>query len=202
AASAFPSTFPCARSRTDLFGRTGFSLFGFRRIGTRARQAEQLAKKVIYFVIPKSPRRLRSLSLVQTQEKRDSSARSAPRNDKNLSFSVSREASPTCGFANIGGIGYEIHAARGKGMAARDAAQREPRTTPRAVDAHGLGGVMRAGRIKLAGARHQRRKKSLIHSHGKEQGARREAHVFGPVFRIPRSRRTSSASSGANAACA
>ena len=102
----------------------------------------------------------------------------------------------------IGGIRYEIHAAPREGMTARDAAQREPRTAPRTVDSYGLGGVMRAGRIELAGARHQRRKKSLIHAHGKEYRARRPAHGFGPVLRMPRSRRTSSASSGANAACA
>ena len=93
-------------------------------------------------------------------------------------------------------------------MAAREAPQREPRTAPRAVDFQGFSGIVRAGRIKLAGARHQRRKKRLIHAHGEEQRARREAHVFGPVFRtlsravfwMERSRRTSSASSGANAA--
>jgi hypothetical protein len=49
-------------------------------------------KRVIYFVIPNE---VRNLSLVQTGEKRDSSARSAPRNDKNLSFSASCEAAAT-----------------------------------------------------------------------------------------------------------
>src|ERR1700674_3727078 len=112
------------------------------------------------------------------------------------------EACATFGFAEISGVGHKIHAAPRERMAARDAAQRKPRTAPRAVDSQGLGGVVRAGRIKLAGARHQRRKKSLVHAHGKEQRARRTAHVFGPVLRMPRSRRTSSASRGANAACA
>ena len=70
------------------------------------------------------------------------------------------------------------------GWQRESAPQREPRTAPRAVDSHGLSGVVRAGRIKLAGARHQRRKKSLVHAHGKEQRARREAHVFGPVFAL------------------
>jgi len=114
------------------------------------------------------------------------------------------KARPT--FQKIAGIGHEIHAARRERMTPRDAAQREPRTATRAVDSHGLGGVMRAGRIKLAGARHQRRKKSLIHAHGKEQPARRKAQAFGwafrPVFWMERSNRTSSAASGANAACA
>jgi hypothetical protein len=49
-----------------------------------AARTEQIAEKVIYFVIPGE---VRNLSLVLTQEKRDSSARSAPRNDKNMSFS-------------------------------------------------------------------------------------------------------------------
>jgi hypothetical protein len=49
--------------------------------------AMQAAEKVIYFVIPNE---VRNLSLVYCQEKRDSSARSAPRNDKKLSFSASR----------------------------------------------------------------------------------------------------------------
>jgi hypothetical protein len=41
------------------------------------------AESVIYFVIPSEAR---NLSLIETQEKRDSSARSVPRNDKMLSF--------------------------------------------------------------------------------------------------------------------
>src|SRR6266851_1122143 len=45
--------------------------------------AIQAAEKVVYFVIPSEARNLSSISM---QEKRDSSARSAPRNDKNLSF--------------------------------------------------------------------------------------------------------------------
>jgi hypothetical protein len=44
-----------------------------------AARTEQIAEKVIYFVIPDE---VRNLSLVLTQEKRDSSTRSAPRNDK------------------------------------------------------------------------------------------------------------------------
>jgi hypothetical protein len=46
--------------------------------------AHQAAEKVIYCVIPNE---VRNLSLVLSQEKRDSSARSAPRKDKHLSFS-------------------------------------------------------------------------------------------------------------------
>jgi hypothetical protein len=38
--------------------------------------ASQLAEKVVYFVIPSEAR---NLSLIENQEKRDSSARSAPR---------------------------------------------------------------------------------------------------------------------------
>ena len=48
-------------------------------------QALQAAEKRIYFAIP---REARNLSLIETQEKRDSSARGAPRNDKYLSFSA------------------------------------------------------------------------------------------------------------------
>ena len=46
-------------------------------------QATKAVKKTLYFVIPNE---VRNLSLVYAQEKRDSSARSAPRNDRNLSF--------------------------------------------------------------------------------------------------------------------
>jgi hypothetical protein len=46
---------------------------------TKRRQAEQTAEKVFYFAIPNE---VRNLSLVYAPEKRDSSARSAPRNDK------------------------------------------------------------------------------------------------------------------------
>jgi hypothetical protein len=53
------------------------------------KQAEQLAEKLVYFVIPSEAR---NLSLMESKEKRDSSARSAPRNDKIVSFSVAREA--------------------------------------------------------------------------------------------------------------
>jgi hypothetical protein len=58
----------------------------------KTRQAEQAAEKVVYFVIPSEAR---NLSLIKTQEKRDSSARSVPRNDKSLSFSAVCEAFPT-----------------------------------------------------------------------------------------------------------
>jgi len=65
---------------------------------TETRQVEQAAEKAIHFVILNE---VRNLSLVQTQEMKDSSARSAPRftenvlreqNDKSLSFSASCEA--------------------------------------------------------------------------------------------------------------
>ncbi len=52
-------------------------------------RASQLAEKVVYFVIPSEAR---NLSLIETQEKRDSSARSAPRNDKIANCSASRSA--------------------------------------------------------------------------------------------------------------
>jgi hypothetical protein len=99
-------------------------------------------------------------------------------------------------------VRHQIHPAARKGMAPQHAAQRQPRPTPRSVDSHGIRRVMRARGIKLAGARHQRRKKSLVHAHQKEQRARLPAHTcaFGALLRIPRSRRTSSASSGANSA--
>jgi hypothetical protein len=54
---------------------------------------EGAAEKVVYFVIPSEAR---NLSLIETQEKRDSSARSVPRNDKILSFSA------TCEFCASG----------------------------------------------------------------------------------------------------
>jgi hypothetical protein len=44
------------------------------------RPPSEAAEKVVYFVIPSEAR---NLSWIETQEKRDSSARSAPRNDKN-----------------------------------------------------------------------------------------------------------------------
>jgi hypothetical protein len=50
--------------------------------------AEQAAKKVIYVVIPSEAR---NLSSIETQGKRDSSARSVPRNDKLLGFSAASE---------------------------------------------------------------------------------------------------------------
>src|SRR5579864_5041170 len=59
---------------------------------------KQAAEKIIYFVIP-SPRTERSrraearnLSLIYMQERRDSSARSPPRNDKKLSSSATSKS--------------------------------------------------------------------------------------------------------------
>jgi hypothetical protein len=43
----------------------------------------------MFFVIPSEAR---NLSLIECREKRDFSARSAPRNDKSLSVSASRQA--------------------------------------------------------------------------------------------------------------
>ena len=48
--------------------------------------AEHVAEKVLFAVIPNE---VRNLSVLETQEKRDSSARSVPRNDNVLSFSAS-----------------------------------------------------------------------------------------------------------------
>jgi hypothetical protein len=53
------------------------------------KQAEQLAERLVYFVIPSEAR---NLSLMESKEKRDSSARSAPRNDKIVRFFAAREA--------------------------------------------------------------------------------------------------------------
>jgi hypothetical protein len=61
----------------------------------RIKGALQAAEKIVYFVIPSEAR---NLSLLESQEKRDSSARSAPRNDNNLSFSAAGlAAGRTCG---------------------------------------------------------------------------------------------------------
>jgi hypothetical protein len=54
-------------------------LISARTAKVKSRQAEQAAEKVFYFVIPNE---VRNLSLVYVPEKRDSSARGAPRNDK------------------------------------------------------------------------------------------------------------------------
>jgi hypothetical protein len=51
--------------------------------------AKQAAGKVVYFVIPSEAR---NLSLLETQEKRDSSARSVPRNDKFVGLSAACKA--------------------------------------------------------------------------------------------------------------
>jgi hypothetical protein len=52
----------------------------FSRHATKRPATAQAAEKVIYFVIPSEAR---NLSWIETKEKRDFSARSAPRNDKN-----------------------------------------------------------------------------------------------------------------------
>jgi len=49
----------------------------------------QAGEEVIYFVIPSEAR---NLSSIETQTKRDSSARSVPRNDKIVSLSADCEA--------------------------------------------------------------------------------------------------------------
>src|SRR4029077_6544610 len=49
---------------------------------------EQAAEKAVYFVIPSEAR---NLSSIETQGKRDSSARRVPRNDKLLGFSAASE---------------------------------------------------------------------------------------------------------------
>jgi hypothetical protein len=56
-------------------------------------QAEQVAEKEVCFFIPIEAR---NLSLIETQEKRDPSARSVPRNDKNAVFFAACEACATC----------------------------------------------------------------------------------------------------------
>jgi hypothetical protein len=62
----------------------------------RIKAALQAAEKVVYFVISSEAR---NLSLLESQEKRDSSARSAPRNDKNVSFSAACLAAGRTGGA-------------------------------------------------------------------------------------------------------
>jgi hypothetical protein len=69
----------------------------------------------------------------------------------------------------------------------------------RTVELYGIGGVLRTGRVELAGAWHPRGKKHLIHADRKQQDACGWIHTFGPMFR---NRRTSSASRGAKGACA
>jgi hypothetical protein len=51
--------------------------------------AKQAGEKVVYFVIPSEAR---NLSLLETQEKRYSSARSVPHNDKIVGFSAACKA--------------------------------------------------------------------------------------------------------------
>jgi hypothetical protein len=49
---------------------------------------------VVRFVIPRSPRRPKNLSLIETQKKRESSARSVPRSNKMFSFSAASSTGP------------------------------------------------------------------------------------------------------------
>ena len=97
------------------------------------------------------------------------------------------------------GVGNKIQATARKRMAARKTPQGEPRTTTRPVNLQRIGGIVRTGRIELAGARHQRGKKRLVHAHRDQQRARSPAQLFGAMLR---NRRTSSASRGAKGACA
>ncbi len=97
------------------------------------------------------------------------------------------------------GIGNQIHAAGRKRMAPRKAPHGEPRAATRAVELYGIGGVLRTGRVELAGAWHQSGKKHLIHAYRRQKYALGRAQTFGPMFR---SRRTSSASRGAKGASA
>jgi hypothetical protein len=57
------------------------------------------AEELIYFVIPSEAR---NLSLIETREKRDSSARSAPRNDKIDNFFAASRARPYAGGVEAG----------------------------------------------------------------------------------------------------
>jgi hypothetical protein len=59
---------------------------GFGTCKHETPKAEQAAEKVRYFVIPSEAR---NLSVIKCQRKRDSSARSAPRNDRNFNFYAS-----------------------------------------------------------------------------------------------------------------
>jgi hypothetical protein len=65
----------------------------------RTSAAKEAAEKVVYFVILNE---VRNFTLVYVQEKRASSARSAPRNDKNLSFSAGCNATESL-FGRIAG---------------------------------------------------------------------------------------------------
>ena len=79
-----------ASSGTDFRARVGNANLCRARLQPcrkvcRIDSALQASEKAIYFVIPNE---VRNLSSVVTHEKSDSSARSAPRNDKKLSFSA------------------------------------------------------------------------------------------------------------------
>jgi hypothetical protein len=56
--------------------------------------ANSMFAEVVCFVIPRSPRRPRNLSLIETREKRESSARTVPRSDKGFSFSAAYSTDP------------------------------------------------------------------------------------------------------------
>jgi len=105
-------------------------------------------------------------------------------------------------------IRNQVHAAPRERVAARNATQREPGATPRAMKPQCFGGILRAGGIEFAGARHQCGKERLVNAHEQDQPARGPAHfagldTAGGVLRtIPCSRRTNSVSSGAKGACA
>jgi hypothetical protein len=73
---------------TSAPNRQGLKPFAFQTLyGT----VEEAAEKVSYFVIPNE---VRNLSGSKVKRMRDSSARSVPRNDKNLSFSATSETVP------------------------------------------------------------------------------------------------------------
>ena len=63
--------------------------FGLGVAKRKSARTEQVAEKVSLVVIPNE---VRNPSVLETQEKRDSSARSVPRNDTFLSFSATSEA--------------------------------------------------------------------------------------------------------------
>jgi len=115
----------------------------------------------------------------------------------------------------IAGLGHQVYATLCEWMAPRQAAQREPRSALCSVNSHSVRGVMRAGGIKLAGARHERGKKRLVNAHEQKQQTRRPAHSRAQVAAkataqvivhdfgaMPRSRRTNSAARGAKGASA
>ena|ERR1700682_4357489 len=66
--------------------------FGLGVAKRKSARTEQVAEKVSLVVIPNE---VRNPSVLETQEKRDSSARSVPRNDNVLSFSATCEVCAT-----------------------------------------------------------------------------------------------------------